>query len=95
MGDNFGRILWYVFATTRGGPTRIKIVEMLLSRPYNVNQISKNLKMDYKTVQHHIRILEENKIIIPEEKKYGTIYFPSGTFEGVKDVFNEIRNKVK
>ena len=95
MGDNFGRILWYVFATTKGGPTRIRIVDLLLKRPYNMHQISKELGLDYKTVQHHIRVLEENKIIVPEEKKYGGIYFPSGGFEEVKDIFNEIKNKMK
>jgi len=95
MGSNFGRILWYVFATTRGGPTRIAIMELLIKRPYNMHQISKELHLDYKTIQHHIKMLEENKVITPEEKKYGTIYFPSGMFEEVKDIFNEIKNKVK
>ena len=95
MRDNFGRILWYVFATTKGGPTRIKIVELLCNRPYNMHQISKELKLDYKTIQHHIRVLEENRVITPEEKKYGSIYFPSGMFEGVKDIFEEIKNKME
>jgi DNA-binding transcriptional ArsR family regulator len=94
MNDNYKRILWYVFATTRGGPTRIRIMNLLLKRPYNMHQISKNLKMDYKTVQHHIKILEENKIIIAEEKKYGSIYFPSHMFEDIKDTFEEIKKRV-
>ncbi len=94
MNGNFGRILWYVFATSKGGPTRIRIVDLLESRPYNMHQISKELKMDYKTIQHHIRVLEENRVLTAEEKKYGTIYFPSAMFENVKDIFNEIKNKV-
>ena len=95
MSENLGRILWYVFATTRGGPSRIKIVELLVDRPYNMHQISKELKLDYKTVQHHMKVLEENKIITPEGKKYGSIYFPSEMFKEVKDIFEEIKNKVK
>jgi len=94
MNGNFGRILWYVFATSRGGPTRIRIVELLQSRPYNMNQLSKELKLDYKTVQHHIKVLEDNRVITAEKKKYGTIYFPSGLFDNVKDIFQEIKNKV-
>ncbi len=94
MNGNFGRILWYVFATTKGGPTRVRIVDLLEKRPYNMHQISKELKLDYKTVQHHIRVLEENRVLTAEEKKYGTIYFPSAMFENVKDIFNEIKNKV-
>ena len=93
--DNFGRILWYVFATTRGGPTRIKIMDLLIERPYNLHQISRELGMDYKTVQHHVRMLEENRILTPEERKYGSIYFPSAMFEGVKDIFLEIKKKVR
>jgi DNA-binding transcriptional ArsR family regulator len=94
MNGNLGRILLYVFATSKGGPTRIRIVDLLVKRPYNMHQISKELKMDYKTIQHHIRVLEENRVITAEEKKYGTIYFPSALFDGVKDIFNEIKNKV-
>jgi len=94
MNGNFGRILWYVFATTRGGPTRVRIMDLLDKRPYNMHQISKELRLDYKTVQHHIKVLEENRVVTAEEKKYGTIYFPSGLFENVKDIFNEIKNKV-
>ena len=95
MTSNLGRVLWYVFATTRGGPTRIRIVELLLRRPYNMHQLSKELKMDYKTVQHHIKILEENSIIITEEKKYGSIYFPSPMFEEEKGAFKEISKSME
>ena len=94
MNGNFGRILWYVFATSKGVPTRVRIVDLLVKRPYNMHQISKELKMDYKTIQHHIRVLDENRVITAEEKKYGTIYFPSALFDGVKDIFDEIKNKV-
>ena len=94
MNGNFGRILWYVFATSKGGPTRIRIVNLLDGRPYNMHQISKKLHLDYKTVQHHMKVLEENRVITAEEKKYGTIYFPSAMFDEVKDIFKEIKNKV-
>ena len=91
----FKRILWYVFFGTRGGPTRIKIVDLIMDRPYNINQLSTEMKMDYKSIQHHIKILEDNKIILPEEKKYGTMYFHSPTFEQALEVFNEIKGKMK
>jgi predicted transcriptional regulator len=92
--SHFKRILWYVFVATRGGPTRIKIVDMITERPYNINQLSTELRMDYKTIQHHIKILEDNNIIVPEERKYGTIYFHSPTFEQAMDIFEDIKGKV-
>jgi DNA-binding transcriptional ArsR family regulator len=84
-----------MFATTRGGPTRIKIVDLLNERPYNMNQLSEKLKMDYKTIQHHIKVLEDNKIIVSEEKKYGTIYFPSEMFKLCRETFDEIKKKMQ
>lgn len=92
---NLSRVLWYVLAGTRGGITRIKILKLLKRRPYNINQLSEELKMDYKTVQHHIKILEDNRIIVSEEKKYGTMYFPSQVFEQSSEVFEEIIEKMK
>jgi predicted transcriptional regulator len=93
LAQNFKRILWYVFFATKGGINRISIVEKLEERPYNMNQLSKELSLDYKTVMHHIKVLMDNKIIVPEEKKYGTIYFPSQMFEQCRDMFGEIKSK--
>jgi len=90
----FKRILWYVFFATRGGESRIRIVDKLAERPYNINQLSKELKMDYKTILHHIKVLEDNKIILPEEKKYGTIYFHSPMFEQGMKMFNDIKERI-
>lgn len=87
--------MWYLFAGMRGGPTRIKIMDFLLDRPYNMNQLSKELKMDYKTIRHHIKVLEQNRLITSEEKKYGTIYFPTQLFEQHKEIFDEIKSKIK
>ena len=92
---NFRRIMWYIFAGMRGGPTRIQLVELILSRPSNMNQISKELNMDYKTIQHHIKVLSENRIIVSEEKKYGTMFFGSALLEKNKDAFKEIKEKIK
>ena len=95
IDTNFRRIMWYIFAGMRGGPTRILLVELILSRPSNMNQISKELGMDYKTIQHHIKVLSENRIIVSEEKKYGTMFFPSALLEKNKDAFAEIKEKLK
>ncbi len=93
--SNVKRLYWYIFASMRGGVTRIKIINLLLEKPLNHNQISKELGMDYKTVQHHLKILKNNRIIDSEDKKYGTIYFPSGLFQRNMDIFKEIKDKIK
>ena len=89
------RLLWYVLAGTRGGLMRIRIIELIKDRPYNANQIKEELKVDYKTVQHHLKVLVENKILMTsEEKKYGSVYFLSPILEKNIQIIDEIRNKL-
>jgi len=88
--------MWYVFAGTRGGPTRVRIMELLIARPYNINQLSSKLKMDYKSVQHHIKMLGENRLITGSEgKKYASMYFVSQPFLQGKEAFEEIKEKMR
>src|SRR6267143_5116312 len=62
------RLLWYLFAGTRGGPSRAEIIRALQNRPCNTNQLAQVLHVDYKTIQHHVRVLEENGLIVPSDK---------------------------
>jgi len=71
-------LVWYLFAGTRGGETRVLIVTTLKKKPMNMHQLAKSLNLDYKTIQHHIRILLDNHIISAVNKgKYGAVYFVS------------------
>ncbi len=89
------RVLWYVLAGTRGGLMRIKIIELIEDRPYNANQLKKALEVDYKTVQHHLKVLLENKILTTTEgKKYGSVYFLSPMVEKNSHIIEEIRKKL-
>jgi len=91
---NIKRLMWYIFAGMRGGITRIKIITLISKRPCNMNQIRKDLKLDYKTVQHHMKLLVENRLVTSEDKKYGTVYFTSQIFEQNKNIFEEIKEKI-
>jgi len=92
---NIKNVLWYVLAGTKGGPTRIKILKLLKERPYNSNQLSAVMKMDYKTVQHHLRVLEENRLITNGDEKYGKMYFTTQIFEQSNEIFQEIADKLQ
>ena len=84
-------LLWYLIAGTKGGETRGKIIDFLNKKPSNANKISKILKLDYKTVRHHLEILEKNNIISPINKgNYGAVYFLSELMEQNIHLFNEI-----
>lgn len=84
-------LIWYLFAGTRGGETRVLIVTSLKKKPMNMNQLSKALNLDYKTVQHHIRILIDNQIITAVNKgKYGAVYFISDELNRIWSDFQPI-----
>ena len=48
------RLLWFVFAGSRGGLNRLKIISKLRENPFNTNQLAKGMGFDYKAIQHHI-----------------------------------------
>src|SRR5204862_6262714 len=57
------RLLWCLLGGTRGGPNRAEKIKILQNRPCNANQLAETLRADYKTAQHHVRILEENVLV--------------------------------
>ena len=54
-------ILGWLIAGTRGGVTRARIITALKDSPSNANQLSTLLKLDYRTVRHHLDILLNNQ----------------------------------
>ena len=87
-------LFWFLFASSRGAETRIKVVNQLQQRPYNTHQLSKELNMDYKAVKHHLNVLEKNSLIGKFEAVYGAVYFMSPLFEENISLFEEIRSKI-
>jgi DNA-binding transcriptional ArsR family regulator len=92
---NANRVLWYLFAGSRGGINRVRIVDLLKEHPYNMNQLAEALELDYKAVQHHISVLEKNNIVSRMGEKYGVLFFISNYLEANIEAFNEIRTKMK
>jgi len=84
-------LLWYLIAGTKGGETRGKIVELLSNTPSNANKIAEMLNLDYKTVRHHLQVLEKNNIITAVNKgNYGAVYFLSEIMKVNMGIFGEI-----
>ena len=84
-------LLWYLVAGTKGGETRGKIIELLKKKPSNANKIAEILKLDYKTVRHHLEVLEKNNVITAVNKgNYGAVYFLSKIMNSNLKIFEEI-----
>ena len=88
------RLLWFLFAGSKGGINRIKIIEFLQKQPYNTNQLAGLLNIDYKAVQHHLSVLEKNNLINKIGNKYGILYFISNYLESNLETYNEVKLKV-
>lgn len=89
------RLLWFLFAGSRGGDNRIKIIDCLKKRPYNINQLADALGVDYKLVQHHIGVLERNNMVTKAGEKYAVLYFISNYLEANIEAFNEIQAAIE
>ena len=88
------RLLWFVFAGSRGGLNRLKIISKLKENSLNINQLAKELGLDYKAIQHHIKVLEKNNMIIKSGEKYGVTYSISTFLEVNMETFEEIERKL-
>ncbi len=67
-------VLWYVLASSRGGPTRVRILKALEERPRNANQLATELDLDYTTVRHHLDILMDNNVLERTDNDYAAVY---------------------
>ena len=87
-------LLGWLIAGTRGSPTRARIIENLKETPQNANQLATSMRLDYKTVRHHLTVLEKNRLISSIGDKYGATYFLSQMMEENYALFEEILNKL-
>lgn len=79
--DAFERLLWWLFAGSAGGKTRALVIEAIRDEPRNNQQLSEALHLDYTTVRHHLKVLEQNRLVVTEGTSYGKLYFLSDAME--------------
>jgi DNA-binding transcriptional ArsR family regulator len=87
-------LLGWLIAGTRGGATRARIIQTLKETPQNANQLANGLGLDYRTIRHHLGVLEKNRIITSAGEGYGTTYFLSPAMEENYALFDEILKKI-
>ncbi|MDG6932978.1 MAG: winged helix-turn-helix transcriptional regulator [Nitrososphaerota archaeon] len=71
---------WWIFVGTRGGKMRVEIINSLVKSPANMNQLAERLGVNYRTIAHHLQLLEENGIVKAEGPRYGKTYFLEKSF---------------
>lgn len=88
-------ILWYVFVGSRGGETRMCIVDSLMEKPKNPRELALELKMDYSTITHSIKVLEKNRIVFTEKKEYAAKYQIAPEFQSLLDEYDALKEHRK
>lgn len=83
-------VLWHLLASSRGGPTRVRVVRLLDQRPRNANQLAIELDLDYTTVRHHLDVLMENNVVRRTADDYAAVYLFTEQVQTNWDTVEEI-----
>ena len=91
---SFKQLLLWLIEGSRGGVNRGKIIEAIKDVPLNANQLCNLLGVDYRTIRHHLEVLEKNHLIVAVGEHYGKVYFLSQDLEMNFEDFEEIWDKI-
>lgn len=87
-------VLWYLLASSRGGPSRVRIVRAIDERPRNANQLADALDLDYTTIRHHLDVLAENNVVRSSGGDYAAVYLFTDSAKAHWDTVEEILDTV-
>ena len=89
------KVLLWVIVGTKGGYNRARIIKALHDRPLNNNQLHNQLNLNYKTVNHHLNVLEKMGVITSLGENYGKLFLLSDNMEDNYGEFEEIWKQIK
>ncbi|CQR49074.1 Bacterial regulatory protein, arsR family [Haloferax massiliensis] len=92
-GTQMRRLLWWLVGGTRGGKNRLRIIRALHERPLNTNQLSNELDLNYKTVQHHLEMLTDNGVLTTSGEEYGKLFFLTPKMDDNLDLLDDIAER--
>lgn len=72
--SKFSTVVW-LFVNSRGAEVRFRIIEKLRERPMNINQLAKELNVDYKTIKYHLMVLSKYGFVNRVNDNYGSPYY--------------------
>lgn len=84
-----------VFTGMSGRYTRMRILCAITEEPLNTRELSQRLNLDYKTVKHNIKVLENNNLILREGNGYGDMFFSSDVISSNLPTLYKVIRKVE
>lgn len=89
------RELYNLIAVRSGGKNTIRIIDEILVKPKNANQIANILKLDYKTVIYHLNIICDHDYLVKEQFNNNYSYFPSDKLLKNLEEYNNIKKSLQ
>lgn len=91
--EDFRRLCLWLFIATKGGRTRLNILKSIFEQPMNAHQLSVKLRLNYRTIEHHLQILRKNGLVTVVGDGYGQSYFPSEAAVSNKGLIEELERR--
>ena len=88
------RLLWFLLGGKRGGENRARIIQTLTNSAEKFESTCQRSDLQYKAVQHHIRVLVTSALLVSSGERYGTVYMLSPWFEHHIEIFDQVCGKV-
>ena len=86
--------LYSMLMGSDGGKARMKIIDEILIKPSNANQLSKRLKLDYKTITYHLDIICSHRYVTKEKFEKKIFYYPGDRLIKNLDEYIDIRKQI-
>lgn len=86
--------LYSLMATRSGGKNTIRIIDEILDKPKNANQLANKLNLDYKTVRHHLEVICYFDYLTKEKFGRRCSYFPSDKLIRNLDEYEKIKKSL-
>lgn len=75
--DYFEQTAYWLLAGSKGAGNRLRLIGLLMNKPMNLHELSKEAGLNYKTTQHHVNLLDEHRLVSKAGNKYGQVFFIS------------------
>jgi predicted transcriptional regulator len=89
------RELLNLIAGRPGGKTTSRIIDKILEQPYNKNQLTNILNLDYNTISYHLEILCNHNYATEEKFEQRYYYHPSNKLFNSMEDYNLIKEILK
>ncbi|WP_407378798.1 ArsR/SmtB family transcription factor [Methanobrevibacter sp.] len=88
------RYLEIILLQRKGGKNSARIIDKLLERPYNANQIAEELMISYNTAYYHMQIMKKFNLIEKKSKNYGSVYYPTENLLNSRELFYKLKELI-